>query len=92
MDEDRAKQRRAAKQKEMPLYAKILWAIPKNLVYILVGVILFAFLGMLYITYTEQNLKEFLTYDRNSVNVVVAPLYAQLRKSMELDKFKVPLE
>lgn len=71
----------------MPLWKKILWAIPKNLVYIFVCVILFAFIGMLYVTYFDKNLTEFLSYDRSHEVVVVAPVYKQLKKSMVLDKY-----
>jgi hypothetical protein len=43
-------------------------------------------MGMLYVTYTEQNMSDFLTYDRTHEVVVVAPVYNQLRSSMTLDK------
>lgn len=43
---------------------KLLLLIPKNLVYVFVCIILFAFGGMMYITYTEKNMTEFLTYNR----------------------------
>lgn len=59
----------------MALWKQILWAVPKNLVYIFAGVIMFAFLGMLYVTYTDRNLTEFLSYDRSQEVVVVAPVY-----------------
>ena len=36
---------------------KILFAIPKNLVYIFVGIVFFAFSAMCYITYTEKDLQ-----------------------------------
>jgi len=38
-------------------------AIPRNLVYVFACVIVFAFLGMLYIVYTEKDLKSFLSTD-----------------------------
>jgi len=63
----------------------VLLSIPKNLVYVFVCVIVFAFAGMLYITYTEQNMTEFLTYDRTQEVVMVHPLFQQLRESMNLD-------
>jgi len=62
----------------------MLWLIPKNLVYIFVIIIVFAFLAMLYITYTDRNMTEFLTYDRTKEVVMVDPLFVSLRKSMNL--------
>lgn len=35
---------------------QVLLAVPKNLVYIFVGIVLFAFAAMCYITYTEKDL------------------------------------
>ena len=60
----------------IPLWQKLIWAIPKNLVYIFVAVIVFAFAAMCYITYTERNMTEFLTFDRTQEIVTVAPLFA----------------
>jgi hypothetical protein len=56
-----------------------------------VGIVFFAFGAMCYITYTEKDLAQFLTYERSEV-VVVDPLFASLKKSMteELDQVKVP--
>ena len=54
VDDPHSKRRQSQKTlKTLPLWQRLLWAIPKNLVYIFVGIILFAFLAMLYITYTE---------------------------------------
>jgi hypothetical protein len=66
-------------------------AIPRNLVYVFACVIVFAFLGMLYIVYTEKDLKSFLTYDIGSVSgglqiredVVVHPLFWHLRNAVQ---------
>ena len=44
-----------------PLWMKILWAIPKNLVYIIFFVILGAFIFMIWSTYNLRNVKEILT-------------------------------
>ena len=44
---------------------------------------------MLYITYTDTNIDQFLTYDRTQVKVEVAPVYQHLRLAMNLDK-KMP--
>lgn len=68
----------------------MLWAIPKNLVYVFLFVIIFAFLGMLYITYTEKDLTDFVTYDRTKEVVVIDPVFYKLRETLELDKFFVP--
>lgn len=65
-------------------------AIPRNLVYVFACVIVFAFLGMLYIVYTEKDLKSFLTYDITGSNgslqmredVVVHPLFWHLRNAV----------
>lgn len=65
-------------------------AVPRNLVYVFACVIVFAFVGMLYIVYTEKDLKSFLTYDQSTsggVNgredVVVHPLFWHLRNAVE---------
>ncbi len=66
-------------------------AIPRNLVYVFACVIVFAFLGMLYIVYTEKDLKSFLTYDLASTSgglnvredVVVHPLFWHLRNAVQ---------
>jgi len=65
-------------------------AIPRNLVYVFACVIVFAFLGMLYIVYTEKDLNSFLTYDITSgsnglsvkEDIVVHPLFWHLRNAV----------
>ena len=68
----------AAKQVEKSWQMKLLLCIPKILVYVFVCIILFAFAGMMYITATEKNMTEFLTYNRTNEVVVVDPLFAKL--------------
>ena len=66
-------------------------AIPRNLVYVFAGVIVFAFLGMLYIVYTEKDLKSFMSLDPFGKSgevivkedVVVHPLFWHLRNSIQ---------
>lgn len=70
---------------------RILLAIPKNLVYIFAGIIVFAFLAMLYITYSDQDMQKFMKYDRTKEVVVVHPLYAVLQDELNLDKDNVPV-
>ena len=74
-------------------WKSILLAIPKNLVYIFVGLVLFAFGAMCWITYTERDLAQFLSYDREKEVVIVDPLFTSLKNSLidELDKGK-PME
>lgn len=50
--------------------------------------IVFAFLAMLYITYTDRNMTEFLTYDRTKEVVVVDPLFTALKESMRIEPFQ----
>lgn len=67
---------------------------PKNLVYIFVGIVCFAFAAMCYITYTERDLAKFLKKRQTTEEVVIVdPLFTSLKESMidELDK-KKPLE
>lgn len=80
------KERRYSQKKDQdrPLWAEILWLIPKNLVYVFVIVIVFAFAAMMYITYTDRNMTEFLTYDRTKEIVVVDPLFTALRDYMQI--------
>ena len=47
-------------------------------------VIAFAFAAMMYITYTDRNMTEFLTYDRTKEVVVVDPLFNSLKESMHV--------
>ncbi len=58
------------------------------MVYIFVGIVFFAFGAMCYITYTEKDLAQFLTYDRSEEVIMVDPLFYALKKSMieELDQ------
>jgi hypothetical protein len=72
-----------------PLWWRILLAVPKNLVYVFAGVILFAFLCMLYITYTEKDMTDFLSYDRTKEVIVVDPVFKALRSKMDLSKNEV---
>ena len=74
------------------LSMRLLLLVPKNLVYVFVLIILFAFGGMMYITYTEKNMGEFLTYNRTQEVVVVDPLFTNLQAMMHLDEYKVPEE
>ena len=69
-----------------PLWWRILLAVPKNLVYVFAGVILFAFLCMLYITYTDKDMTDFLSYDRTKEVIVVDPVFLALRDKMDLSK------
>lgn len=63
-------------------------AIPRNLVYVFACVIVFSFLGMLFIVYTEKDLKQFINYDLSgngniivSENTVVHPLFMHLKSA-----------
>ena len=87
----RARKHRARKEADpVSFWKKILLAIPKNLVYIFVGIVFFAFAAMCYITYTEKDLAQFLRYEHSQEVVIVDPLYTQLKESLieELDKHK----
>lgn len=44
---------------------------------------------MCWVTYTERNMTEFISYDRTKEVVVVNPLFAELRSSMTLRKLTV---
>ena len=70
----------------------MLLCIPKNLVYVFVLAILSAFLGMLYLTYfvTEEEMKEFMRYDRSQEVVTVDPVLASMIEYMRLDMHTVP--
>ena len=62
-------------------------AIPRNLVYVFACVIVFAFLGMLFIVYTERDLKSFISLDGNTdlvvrENLVVHPLFEHLKNAV----------
>jgi hypothetical protein len=73
---------------------KLLLLIPKNLVYVFVCIIFFAFAGMTYITYfeTEKNLADFMSYNRTQEVVVVDPLFQRLQEILIIDQFVVQEE
>lgn len=85
--------RQTKDQDLVSFWKKILLAIPKNLVYIFVCIVFFAFAAMCYITYTEHDLVQFLRYNHSKEVVVVDPLFTSLKESMidELDIIK-PME
>ena len=58
--------------------------------YIFVLIIVIAFAGMCWITYTEKGLTDFLEYSREKEVVVIDPVFQALRNDMELIKGKVP--
>ena len=64
-------------------WKNLLLAIPKNLVYIFVGIIAFAFCGMSYLTYTENGMSDFLAVEHTSSLLEVNPLFLSLRKSIQ---------
>ena len=49
------------------MYIRCLLLIPKNLVYVFILVIIFAFCAMSYITYFEKDLKEFVSWSKPEV-------------------------
>ena len=65
---------------------QVLLLIPKNLVYVFILIILFAFAAMSYITYTEQDLGDFVAYNRTREVVVVDPVYQKLQELMVSDE------
>ena len=69
---------------------KLLMAIPRNLVYVFVGVILFAFLGMLYVLYFDTNLTTLLEYQPTREKVVVHPLFQHF-KSVVDEYHRIPV-
>ena len=82
----KSKKRQAAAQ---PWYMGWLLAIPKNLVYFFVLIILFAFAAVCWIAYYEKDLQEFISYDRNSEIVMSDPVFNAIYHEMDLDKFEV---
>ncbi len=54
---------------------RLLMAVPRNLVYVFVCVIIFAFLGMLYVVYSDRDISSFLEYEVIKEDVVVHPLF-----------------
>ena len=59
-------------------------AIPRNLVYIFACTIVLAFLGMIYVVYTERDLTNFLSSTNFAVheNVVVHPLFQHFKNNL----------
>lgn len=71
----RRERKTSQKAVDRPLWMEILFLIPKNLVYVFAIIIIFAFLAMMYITYTDKNMTEFMQYDRNQESVSVNPMF-----------------
>lgn len=44
---------------------------------------------MCWITYTDRNMTEFLSYDRTKEVVIVDPLYTSLRESLKIKPYKM---
>ena len=58
-------------------------AIPRNLVYVFLMAIIFAFAGMIYVVYTEKDLSTFMNAayrDTMTDNIVVHPLFQYLKQ------------
>lgn len=75
---------------------KMLMAIPKNLVYVFLLVIIIAFAGMIYVVYTEKDLSTFITsqyLNEMNENVVVHPLFNHFKRILanvdEVPKIKL---
>ena len=62
-------------------------ALPRNMIYVFLCVIIFAFLCMLYIVYSGKNMKNLLEYNVgiNSHNVVVHPLFQHMQTKFSTD-------
>ena len=59
----------------------MLMAVPRNLVYVFACVIVFAFLCMVYIVYSEKNLASFMTASNQvNENLVIHPIFDHFRK------------
>ena len=56
--------------------------IPRNLVYVFLCVIVGAFLGMIYILYTDASVDVFGKAELNSLGVTVHPLFKNLRSHL----------
>ncbi len=70
---------------------RLLMAIPRNLVYVFLCVIIFAFLGMLYVIYSERDISRFMDYTHTHENVVVHPLFQHFKNIVDEVK-EVPVE
>lgn len=61
-------------------------AVPRNLIYVLLCTIIGAFIGMIYVVYTEKDLGSFLEVSHSPGKVVVHPLFQQLKNV--IDEYK----
>ena len=66
-----------------------LLAIPKNLVYIFVCIILFAFAAVCWIAYNEKDLQSFIEYDRSSELGDIDPIYGTLHDHLEINHYQI---
>jgi hypothetical protein len=65
----------------------------KNLVYVFAGIIILAFSAMMFITYTEQDMNDFLKYKPNTavkeVNFSINPIFEFLQNQLDLPKYEL---
>lgn len=61
-------------------------AIPRNLVYVFLLVIIIAFAGMIYVVYTEKDLSNFMNAaysEELNENIVVHPLFNHFKQALK---------
>ncbi len=71
---------------DLPAWKRALLCIPKNLVYVFAAIIVVAFAGMMYITYSDKDIQDFLEFERTQEVIDIAPLFKHLRQYLELTK------
>ena len=73
-----------------PMYVRCLLLIPKNLVYVFLVIICFAFAAMSYIAYTEKDLKEFLSWRvKEREEFTIHDMFKLLQSDLRLDVGKI---
>ena len=76
------------KEEQSSQIFELLMCIPRNLVYVFLFVIVFAFLGMLYVIYSEQDLSYFLNGTESTVYTDLQhPLFAYFKEQLQLATF-----
>ena len=73
--EHRSRSKSGGSSSPETLSYKILMAIPRNLVYVFLCAIIFAFAGMIFVIYTEKDLTSFMDFSQNKEVVVIHPLF-----------------
>ena len=83
----REQHRLKKKQKKESWQYQLLMAVPRNMIYVFLCLVIAAFVGMIYVVYSEQNLKSFLESTHSHEKVVVHPLFQHFKMIIDEERY-----